>query len=637
MSGQRALLTLGLAIAAAGASGLALHRVTSDPAGAWLRRSGGAEWIQDDAPLVASHHRIGETRIVFRCRFELPEAPEGAVLTIAALRGYGLSVNGVAFAPENDSQWNEPDAIGIAAALRSGPNELRVEVRNDRGPPALLAHSRDLGIATGAAGPAWMTSPDGESWRPARPVSEREPFPISSAFESPARSVWRTLPVLTLLFAIGAAGSFWTALRADHVRWLLLGAWTFLCINNIGKLPLGVGFDVGHHHAYVVYVASTGRIPLASDGWQMFQPPLFYLIAAPVQLALSELWSHPEVFRALRVISMLCGLAQIEIAFRAGRIVFPDRRLPQIAAGVVGGGLPINLYSAQVMSNEPLAGALTALLLLVSLRLLGAESGPALRRAAIGLGALLGLAALAKVTPLLLVPVLVGLLVHLGRARGLGPGPIGAVLAGFATSAAAVGGWYYLRNWILLGRPFVGGWDPERGFGWWQDPGFRTADHFLGFGESLVRPLYASLAGFWDGLYSTLWLDGLLSGVAHARAVPWQIDPMLAMALLSLPMTLALLGGVALACRRAPERKALVFSAACLCTYLAAMAAIFAAVPTYSSVKATYLLGLLPCVGVLVGAAIGRLERHRVSHALVSGYLAAWAGAAWLGYLVTGA
>lgn len=622
---------LGLTLACAAAAGLAL-RLTSDPAGAWLWRSDDADWIREDAPLVARHHRIGETRMVFRCRFELAELPPEAGLTLAALRGYRLTVNGVDRTPPPGRPWNEPSRIPLAGALHPGTNEIRVEVWNDRGPPALLASSRALGLATGRPGPTWASSRDGQHWAPARSAFEREPLEVASAFPSPAESLAAVLPVLALLFALGAAGSFWSGLRPSHVRWLLLGAFGLLCAHDLWSLDLGVGFDVIHHHAYVVYIAKTGRVPLASDGWQMFQSPLYYLVATPFHVLLSHWLAAPGVFRALRVLSMLCGLAQIEIAFRVARLVFREARFAQIAATVVGGLLPINLYSAQVFSNEPMAGALTALLVWAAMLLLCGRGPRSPLRAGAVLGGLLGLAALAKVTPILLVPLLIGVLVFAGCARRATGDRIGASVAAFAAVAAGVAGWYYLRNWLLLGRPFVGGWDPARGFGWWQDPGVRGIGDYAHFGESLVRPLYASMAGFWDGLYSTLWLDGFLSGVAHARSVPWQMDYVSSMALLSLPMTAALLAGAALAFRRAPQRPARVFAAACLALYLAAMLVVFTAVPAYSSVKATYTLGLLPCYGVLAGSALAAVVRGRVSRALVSGYLAAWAGAAWLGY-----
>ena len=38
--------------------------------------------------------------------------------------------------------------------------------------------------------------------------------------------------------------------------------------------------------------------------------------------------------------------------------------------------------------------------------------------------------------------------------------------AAFFLSSGLLAGWYYVRNWVLLGRPFVGGWERGRGLDW---------------------------------------------------------------------------------------------------------------------------------------------------------------------------
>jgi hypothetical protein len=105
--------------------------------------------------------------------------------------------------------------------------------------------------------------------------------------------------------------------------------------------------------------------------------------------------------------------------------------------------------------------------------------------------------------------------------------------------------WYFGRVWLRFGTPFVGGWDPHRGFAWWTDPGYRTLGDFLRFGRALTRPLYAGFNGFWDGLYATLWGDGLLAGRGEVHLIPhwWSISLMSAGILLALLPCLAVLAG----------------------------------------------------------------------------------------------
>jgi hypothetical protein len=84
-----------------------------------------------------------------------------------------------------------------------------------------------------------------------------------------------------------------------------------------------------------------------------------------------------------------------------------------------------------------------------------------------------------------------------------------ASLAGLA--AAAVAGWYYVRNWIAFGSPFALGTPGRsvvRAAAWWQEPGYRLVAQLVAFGSGLVRPFDAASHGFWDNYYSTLWADG---------------------------------------------------------------------------------------------------------------------------------
>ena len=135
-----------------------------------------------------------------------------------------------------------------------------------------------------------------------------------------------------------------------------------------------------------------------------------------------------------------------------------------------------------------------------------------------GAGVLLGLALLSKVTAVLLAPALLCAVVL--RAGG-SDRPLRRALrdaAVVAGCAALVAGWYYARNWVLLGAPFLGTWQPGVFAAWWQEPGYRSASQYLHFGEALAHPIYAAVVGLWDGLYSSLWLDSWLSGAISRQS-----------------------------------------------------------------------------------------------------------------------
>jgi hypothetical protein len=252
------------------------------------------------------------------------------------------------------------------------------------------------------------------------------------------------------------------------------------------------------------------------------------------------------------------------------------------------------------------------------------------------LGLILGLAMLAKASAILLFLLLTGFCLVRGlQESAQGPGrsnlrPMGRFLAQCWTPAALVAGWYYLRNWWWLGRPFVGGWDGNRGFTWWQDPGYVSFSTLVSFGTALVHPIYAQTAGFWNGLYSTLWLDGSLSGIALMDyRPPWNYGFLMACALLALIPCSIMVWGAVKAFRRPP----VALSLACLAAYVAAIFHLHVTqLPVYSTLKATYLLGLIPCLCILAGAGLQALPERPWLKAFVHGAFACFIVTAFLGY-----
>jgi tetratricopeptide (TPR) repeat protein len=117
-------------------------------------------------------------------------------------------------------------------------------------------------------------------------------------------------------------------------------------------------------------------------------------------------------------------------------------------------------------------------------------------------------------------------------------------------------GWHYGRVWARFGKPIVGNWDAlpgQEGQGqWWLEPGFGTSAFYAGFGRSLISPSFSGFHSFADGLYSTLWGDGLASGAADLRGLrpPWNYDLAGAGYWASLGISLLLIIGAALVLAR---------------------------------------------------------------------------------------
>jgi 4-amino-4-deoxy-L-arabinose transferase-like glycosyltransferase len=390
---------------------------------------------------------------------------------------------------------------------------------------------------------------------------------------------------------------------------------------------------------YIHYVARQGRIPLATDGWQMFQSPFYSLLVAPLYQLLSALLPHQAiwVWRLLRFVSLACGGLQIELSYRTLRYICPTRADLQRLGTVLGGMLPMNIYLSQAIGNEPLAGCLSAVVVMLGIKSLCVPEKALSKWHWPMLGVFLGLAILTKTTAVLLVP-LVGMVTvycFVRAGRGMKRTAVGCVTV-FGI-AMVISAWYYVRNWIELGSPFVGGWDPSRGIVWWQDPGFRVPKHFFGFGQSLVYPVYSGVCGLWDALYSTMFLDGWLSAnCVYELRPPWNYAAMNSGAWLAILPAVGMAIGIAsaLCCPRRVAEGGLRFAVACIATYLLALILLYLQLPIYSTAKATYTVRLIPCYAAVGAVGLSYLMRGPLSRAAISGWTACWAASAYMAYFV---
>ena len=608
----------------------ALYAFVRRPQHAFLVARDGAEWIRADRPFDLVARSPSLENVPFRRSFTnaLP-AGAPAELEVQALRAFRLSLNGhvLGEAGPQEASWRYPRRFDLSPALVPGANELRIEVQNDTGSPLVLASSRELALATG---PDWEAPGPGGVWQRAVTADDGRHHAISDEFPNAWQGLRASWATFAVAFALGAVGTLVAThgrgLRASQVRWLVIGALAAIGLHNLRLVDITLGFDAEFHFDYIRKVAFEHRLPLANEGWQAFQAPLFYLMAAPVYAAVARIGSEALAMLAMRGLVLLLSLGLVEMVYRGARAVFPEREDLQILATAVGGFLPVTVYMSHYVSNEPLAALLTAALVVACLRTL-ADPDPELGRRSLVLGALFGLAVLAKVTAVLLLPLVVAVLARAARRRGLALGALAGPLARLAAVSGAIAGWYFVRNWLVLGTPYVSGWDPSRGGAWIQDPGYRTPSDLLHFGAVLDRPIYDAFTGLWDALYASFWLDGLLGSSNLALAAPpWHYGYAVACALLALPLTVAMLAGCVRSLRRPRTRaqEALLFASAAVALYVGAIFAVYLRLPIFSTVKSSYTLGLAPCYGLLFAWGADLLPRRPAVRALLGGYVTAW-------------
>jgi tetratricopeptide (TPR) repeat protein len=558
-------LALALVVASAlGSAGWLWWACDRRPDVAFLPRLAPAEWIiYPSSPEGTVHPRV-ELSTVFQRSFNLERAPTKARLSLAGFRQYALSVNGKpAAAPARRGRnWKQPDLYDVAPDLRPGENQIVVKVANSNAPPVLWLSLEADGFRL-SSDETWQTSYAGATWRPARLASKPKiavPGNLLYGGERPWASLcarWQTL----LLFAALSAAAYWllnsrwrtaghAPAAADYLPLLILAiAWIAVFANNLGVLPNLVGYDVDGHMAYIRYIQEHRSLPRANEGWEMFQPPLYYLLGAALLSAFHLSVTQDSGVVVLRLMGMVIGITHFVLVWASLRLLFPGERAKARWGLALAATLPPLLYLSQYVSNEGLAAALVSGAVFLTLRLLRQESVS--WKAEALLGFCLGAALLTKATALLAVPAVFG---ALAWKTWLTPRPdiarsarrLPQLFLALSVCLAVCAG-HYVRLWSQFGSPLIGVWDPRLGFSWWQDDGYRTGAFYLRFGAVLGYPWFSSFKSFGDGVYATLWGDGLLGGGADAVArPPWNYDLMAVGYWLALLPTLALVVGAVL-------------------------------------------------------------------------------------------
>jgi hypothetical protein len=208
-------------------------------------------------------------------------------------------------------------------------------------------------------------------------------------------------------------------------------------------------------------------------------------------------------------------------------------------ATLAAGLLPMHVLLSTFVSNEAVHTVFVSAALFFACEALCTASagGGALAALAISLGLALVTKSTTSLPLALLLPAMVALKLWLVEARA-GTRALG-VFAAMLAGVAALSGWFYVRNWLAFGDPFVSNLTAFEEWAYWIPPGFHTPAWFLGFGEVFSHPFFASFHSYADGFYSSFWGDGYASGSAGVTYPNpwWDYDSMAALYPLALPAT----------------------------------------------------------------------------------------------------
>jgi len=606
----------------------------NDPAINFLPRDSRAEWIVFPAAVDTHAHWFASLDATFRREFTLKDRPATAHLSIRALRRAEVKINGIPVRFPPNSNWKDTISIEVVEQLHAGPNVVEVRVFNHNGPPALwlVLTTDQLRLRSNES---WEASFAGSSWRhAARASAAKNPRPGNSIADGTRtfdalKKIW---PFSIVLIAIAPVATLLGSVvfKKFTARWLeqvpllvVAGLWLLLFLNNARLLPFHAGFDSQEHLKYINYVQEKRALPSPNEGWEMYQPPLYYLIAAASLSACKLSINDSTSVLVLRLFGAFLGIAQFVFVFLSLRLLFPVRTA--LIGLLLAAFLPMHLYLAHYVTNEMLAATLATATLYLCLRLLMSDTPRMSQFAWLGLA--LGAAMLAKATAILLLPVIIaaiaGKLVYARVPMAISLRNIGILLG----ICFAVCGWHYAHIWLTFGTPLLGNWDVISGFTWWQDPGYHTAADYLRFGRSIVHPLFSGFAGFADGIYSTLWGDGLCGG-SSSLTLAWNEKPMVAGYLWALiPTALVFTGAFVAIIQFIRKPSSELFLLLGFCAVLVfSMIFMTLKVPSYAQAKAFYGLSALTPFCFFGALAVETVTRTRVRlQSILALFLLVWA------------
>jgi hypothetical protein len=285
------------------------------------------------------------------------------------------------------------------------------------------------------------------------------------------------------------AGWMKGAVRDNPALVVILALFVTLATGYSVTVPLGEAPDEVPHFTYIRYIAEHHRLPVGAEEHEGFQPPLYYLLGAA-----STFWidSSDFVVRAngdysftddlppfnlllhtteesfpyhgwalawhlIRLLSVTMGATTVWATYWIAREVLPRDKYIAVGAAAFNAFLPQFLFISGVINNDNLAACLSALMLLVTVKIL---RGARAYRHFLLLGTLTALGVMAKTSLLnfyAIVLLIIGIVLwQEGRGlrfslrRGLFLAVV-CLLPFFVLAA-----WWFVRNQILYGDPL--GW-----------------------------------------------------------------------------------------------------------------------------------------------------------------------------------
>ncbi len=359
---------------------------------------------------------------------------------------------------------------------------------------------------------------------------------------------------------------------------IIAGVFTALAITYSLVTPIFEGPDEIWHYAFADYLAQGNGLPVLRASGQDIRlrnaahtPFYHFLIAAVIapidrsdfpgafrfnlaspNITPGAVSDRPNLFihtshedfpyqqtvlavHLARLVSVALSVLAVLGVWQAARLIFPADEGLALWATALAAFVPQFVYGSGMIDNDALAAASTAWLLVAMIRLVSQLERPGGRMrtrtlAVVAAGGLLGVSLMSKVGMIAVAPVpalALGASAILWRRRqGHWPRLSAYVWAGIAVygMAAAVAGWWYVRNFVLYGDPLA----------WRQWQALAGAKRPFPTLSDYVPEMLGLFGTFWADFTMRLdrqigWLFGLITLVAlvglarRARRREWPV------------------------------------------------------------------------------------------------------------------
>jgi 4-amino-4-deoxy-L-arabinose transferase-like glycosyltransferase len=256
---------------------------------------------------------------------------------------------------------------------------------------------------------------------------------------------------------------------------LIVIAYLVLASLYARRVPIWNAPDEPAHYNYVRAIAIEGRLPILEPGdydqkllehlttvrfppsesidtlrYESHQPPLYYLIAAPILWLTHGAPIHAQVV-ALRLVTVAIGALFILAIYRLTAILFPATPALPLGAAAFVAFIPMHLFMDAAIDNDALAElmlALTLIVLLDDLQKRGDLSNDWRAGVVVGLAILTKLVAAVSV-PLVVLGFAASAYLSADRPRAFRVLPRRLLRAGAV--AFAISSWWVVRNLIIYG------------------------------------------------------------------------------------------------------------------------------------------------------------------------------------------